>query len=1611
MPDYKCPIEECPFSTGDLDPAVGAAMLMIHNNIHISAPTNANAAAHQRAPKIDRPKISAGSSEEIWNTFMTRWTMFKRSTGITGPEAVQHLFHCCEDELGDALLKAHPDAATGNEDELVAKIKKMAVIPVAVCVRRAELLGTQQDHGENARAFCAKLKGKAATCSYTADCTSDTCTQVINFTDIMVKDVLVSGLADEEVKKEVLGWSELDNKSLEETVTFIEAKEMARDAMNKGHVTAGISTYKKKNTDSNAAARIQCKSCRVETDKFVWNKRQKKMIEVMFCMLCWRKKNPRRSNVAAAGTSSHDEASALMIGEITGNAALSDALESSGISSDREIVLDHHIFDSSDGWKKSESMPHPTLRLLLSTNASDYDHINATCPSIKPSHVNVVTDTGAQSVLMSIRDFYRVGFKDTDLLPVKRTMRAANMEEIKILGAVFVRLTGTDTSGKEHTAPIMAYVSPSTEKIYISREALVQLGVIPRNFPEIGAATETSAIETQIATCGCPVRTMPPERPASLPFPVCPENNEKMKAWIGETYKASTWNKCTHQVLKGVTGPPLKLHVDPNAKPKAVHTPYKIPLNWEEEVKKQLLDDVNLGVLEFVPHGEPSEWCHPMVVTRKSDGGPRRCVDMSSLNKSCQRETHHVKPPFDQARSIPPNTWKSVTDAWNGFHCVPLAEEDRAKTTFITLIGRLRYLMAPQGAVASGDGYSRRFDEVIADVVRKTKCVDDTAQWDDDLETHWWRMIDFVELCGRNGIILNFNKFQFAQREITFAGFRITETQVKPLDKYLRAILEFPTPTRTTDARSWFGLVHQVSHYNKLTEMLEPFKPFLSPKTKFVWNDELDRAFEASKVEIVNAIKEGVEIFDLTKPTCLRPDWSQKGIGYFLSQKHCECDSTTPDCCEYGWRITLAGSRFLKPAETRYAPIEGEALAIAWSLEHTKYFTQGCDNLVVVTDHKPLVKLFTDRTLDQITNSRLFSLKQRTLPWRFDVKYMPGKSNNFSDATSRNPVSGNDGDVACSEILAGIMGNEPDEECIDDIAFLPSNDNQDIRAVTWHMIKQETCNDNLMRDLSMLINSSFPNEKQELSAELFPYWNIRHNLYIVDGVIMMKDQVVVPRSLRNSVVEDMRDRSAARILIPQKFRQEILQTLHSAHQGVVGMNERARAGVYWPGITKDIESVRAACRSCNRSMPSQPRPIPVEPLMPTTPFEAVASDYFKFEGHYYFIAADRLSGWFEVQQIRVGTNEAGSKGLCQALRRLMTQVGVPKELSSDGGPEFTARETEDFFKRWGIHHRISSAYYPASNGRAELAVKTAKRLLMDNVSANGSLNNDAIVRAFLTYRNTPDPGCKLSPAQVLLGRQLRDTLPSISKDVMLFNNSEVNPQWREAWKAKEEALKVRYVKSMENLAEHARPLRPLEHGDRVIIQNQNGRFPKKWDKSGTVVEVRPNDQYYVKVDGSGRLTLRNRRFLRKYAPHQLNQPVIRSHEATGPLPEMQPRTAPTADVPPRPAHVSTPAPTPAPDEGSWADLDEPSPASEKQPAAKHVEPEMTLSTTPSASVLGGADHARPAYVVTPSVVDRGTTSDNEQVSSTRPKRVRFQRNVYDASTGRYGPPQAIAEDI
>ena len=95
-------------------------------------------------------------------------------------------------------------------------------------------------------------------------------------------------------------------------------------------------------------------------------------------------------------------------------------------------------------------------------------------------------------------------------------------------------------------------------------------------------------------------------------------------------------------------------------------------------------------------------------------------------------------------------------------------------------------------------------------------------------------------------------------------------------------------------------------------------------------------------------------------------------------------------------------------------------------------------------------------------------------------------------------------------------------------------------------------------------------------------------------------------------------------------------------------------------------------------------------------------------------------------------------------------------MSIDSGTNLVSEEMSRFVKCWRVNMRVSSAYYPQSNGRAEAAVKTAKRILMDNTGPGGTLNTDKVSVALLQYHNTPLREINRSPAQLATGRQLRD---------------------------------------------------------------------------------------------------------------------------------------------------------------------------------------------------------------------------------------------------------------
>lgn len=1119
----------------------------------------------------------------------------------------------------------------------------------------------------------------------------------------------------------------------------------------------------------------------------------------------------------------------------------------------KSVIVPHMEWIDSIGRFAHRSPPHlPCLTVSVQVLNTTHSAFNRPVPESSTQAVkfNTIADTGAQTCACGPEIIRELGLAEQDLVPTSHRINGVTSSAMDILGVVFATISANGATSKQSI-----YVGRNIKGFFLSVGCLHDLGCISSTFPLVMPTTIGA-----LTTCTCPTREAAPPRPQSMPFKPTKENIPKIEKWILDKYASSAFNICEHQPLPYMSGKPLEMVFKPEAKPVAYHTPIPIPHNWKAQVKADLDRDVRLGIIEPVPPGTPTVWCSRMVVVPKKDGKPRRTVDLQSLNKATYRLTHHTPSPFNQAVLVPPSSWKTCLDAWNGYHSMRLNPSASDATTFITEWGRYRYLRAPQGSHVAGDGYTKAFDDFTIDTPRKTKCIDDSLLWDSDIESSFWHTIDYITLCATNGVVFNPSKFKFARSEIEFAGFNLTWDGIRPSDSLLEAIKNFPKPQNITDARSWFGLVNQVAFSINTSETMQPFRELLKPG-KWYWDSQLDNAFEHSKASIVRMIEDGVKSFEPQRPTCLATDWSKKGIGFTLLQKHCRCPmAEAPHCCTTGWRLIFAGSRFTTDAETRYAPIEGEALAVAYALEKCRMFVLGCQDLLVVTDHKPLTTILGDACLDRIKNPRLFRMKERTLPFSYHIKHVPGAWHSGPDACSRNPcISPN----SISAYLCSGFHDQYDDTDVQESVVINhiSNslyqatlnaifDDDDInaKAITLNRVREAASKDTSYSMLNKLITDGFPADQTGMPEDLKQYWKLREGLSAFEGICVYNDRIIIPNTLRK----------------------ETLDCLHSAHQGVAGMKARASRSVFWPGLSAAISSRRAQCQSCNRIAPSQPaEPLQLSPS-PAFPFECVVADYFQLQGHQYLVYADRYTGWITIA--RCSPLQANSVNLCRELRTAFGVYGAPRVLASDGGQPFASQMVQQFLTRWGVTWRQSSAYYAQSNGRAEVAVKTAKRLLLENIARDGSLDTDRFARALLQYRNTPLAGVNLSPAQMLYGRILRDHLPSLP-DVL-----QIRKEWILLAEDRERALAKRHMAAVEYYDSHTKTLPDLEVGDNVLVQNQSGNYPLRWDKTGCVVEVRDNGQYVVRLDGSGRCTLRNRRFLKRCTPICADQPLRHPYE-------------------------------------------------------------------------------------------------------------------------------------
>ena len=551
MPKVRCPFEDCQYETEDTETILVAALLNTHAMIHSGGKSTS------RAIKIQRPTIATAGSTEDWAYFKLRWSDYKDATNITGRELIIQLLECCEESLRKDVMRTAGESLVGkSEDDVLTAIHSLAVREENTTVARVTLHQMTQDVDETVRSYYARLKGQATVCKLTVSC--KTCNKDVDYTDEAIKSVLVHGLNDSEIQLDVLGHNN-QNMNLEDTVKLIEAKEAGRRSAQKlipQQGSAATSSYQRTTRTSMKNKTMHqeatCTYCG-EKGHGKWaplRVRQKTCKGFgHLCTSCGKKNHLEkvcRSGANAGVKAVHQ----VQIEDKSLNTFCSISCDMLG---DQLNALEHyrHI-EATDTWKKHTSMPQPYMNIQMTIDTNGYQALNIS-NNITPRSITVkaMADTGCQSCLAGINVMQKIGLQEKDLVPVRMSMRAANERDIQILGAIIVKLSCASEQEKLYNTRQLLYITNAIDKVFLSREACIDLRLISKKFPTVGEQDDTMDCEDNALhsansdiICNCPRRKMPPPMPSSLPYPATEANRKNLESYLLEYYKASTFNMC-----------------------------------------------------------------------------------------------------------------------------------------------------------------------------------------------------------------------------------------------------------------------------------------------------------------------------------------------------------------------------------------------------------------------------------------------------------------------------------------------------------------------------------------------------------------------------------------------------------------------------------------------------------------------------------------------------------------------------------------------------------------------------------------------------------------------------------------------------------------------------------------------------------------------------------------------------------------------------------------------------------------------------------------------------------------------------------------------------------
>lgn len=821
-------------------------------------------------------------------------------------------------------------------------------------------------------------------------------------------------------------------------------------------------------------------------------------------------------------------------------------------------------------------------------------------------------------------------------------------------------------------------------------------------------------------------------------------------------------------------GESIELKLKPEAKPK-FHPVRRVPLALKEKVKSEISRLIENG--RIVPV-EYSQWGTPVVPILKPDGSVRLCGDYKTTINPHLEVDHFPLPHIDEIfETLKNGQYFCELDLKEAYLQAPLEKKSQELTTIVTEVGTYKYQYLPYGVSTGPGSFQRLMYNKLRDISNTSVFIDNIYICGETINDTLATLCKVLTKLQECEFKLKIEKCKLFTTSIDVFGFKITKNDISVNRKNIEPLLNAEVPKNITMLKSFLGKVTYYSRFLKdMAHIIAPLYDCTKNK-KLQWTKECTDSFNKIKQKL--ACVSNLRHYNPDLPLILTCDASQVALGAIISNRD-----------ENGVVRPIAyASKKLNSTEVKYSAIDKEAMSIIFGVTKFYNYIYG-RTFELETDNAALVRIFgPTKGIPKMAAKRLQHYAIFLSAFQYKIKHIK-TSVNPADFLSRTLTEN------CEENMN--MHSLCSEANITNTYYI---NNSEIEMLDWKLIQKETKKDPILSTVIRYLSDGWPDVKN-LNKDLLSYYNKKTELSVDRDCLFWGYRIIIPTELRVSVLNE----------------------LHKSHFGIVRMKQLARSFFWWQGLDKEIESITFNCITCMKNRKNPQKTMQPWPAPPSVWYRIHADFLGPFYNKMYLVVIDSYSKWPEIYEMN---NITASKTI-EVFKNIFSRFGYPAHLVTDNGPTFTSSEFNDYCKMINVKHTYSPPYHPATNGAAERFVETFKSHVT-KIKESGNSLISAVNLFLFDYRNMPHSLTGVTPARLMLGRELRNRFTLLRPPAMVDKSYDLME--------KQVNSKVGNRKT------------DFVLGEKVMVRDYRKGY-KPWILGIIIEESVPNITYIVDVDGN-----------------------------------------------------------------------------------------------------------------------------------------------------------------